>query len=634
MLSGWLCQASGKDMNDKTRAVKYRHVRMRERDAELVRRADGSILVSARMPLGDVTLPLTSRLDHWAAADPDRMLFADRGPDGNWRKLSYGDARRIGRNIAQSLLARGLSAERPIVILSGNDIEHAMIALGAMYAGVPFAPVSPAYSLLSSDHAKLRHIFRLLQPGLVYVSDARLYEKALASVMQPGIVLAAGRNAPDTPSAMTFEQLTTTPAGPEVDAATGAINGDTIAKFLFTSGSTGLPKAVINTHGMWCCNQEMIRSEFAFMQDEPPIMLEWLPWNHTAGGNHNFGITIYNGGSTYIDDGNPTPAGMDKTIRNLMEIAPTLYFNVPKGYEALCEHMRRNERLRRTFFSRLKLMQYAGAGLAQHVWDALEQLAVETCGERIVMISGFGSTETAPAAFYSTQPMDGPGNIGTPVPGVLAKLVPADGKLEVRLKGPSITPGYWRQPELTAAAFDEEGFYRIGDALAFVDEADPNKGFRFDGRIAEDFKLDTGTWVNMAGVRGSLIAACAPYVRDVVLAGHDRGFLSALVFPDPDACGRIMGLEASVPDPKSIADSVEVRALFQERLDALAAAATGSSTRIERIIVLPDAPAIDTGEMTDKGSINQRAVLQNRKSLVEDLYAEPAPAHVIVAARR
>jgi len=606
-----------------------RSVRMGDLEADL--EWSGAVgYVCPRREIDEYPRSLVDSLDDWAGRTPDRTLFADRGPDGAWRKVSFAEAAERTRSIAQALLDMGLSAERPIVVLSGNGIEHALLALGAMRAGIPFAPVSPAYSLVAKDYGKLKHVFDLLTPGMVFAAEGGPFEAALAAVMKPGIVLVNARDA--LPGAVAFDALLATRPGPAVDAAHAAVNGDTVAKFLFTSGSTGMPKAVINTQRMICCNQVMIADALAFVKDEPPVLVDWLPWNHTAGGNHNFGIAIHNGGTLYIDDGSPTPAGIARTVRNLEEVAPTLYFNVPKGYEMLAAHLGTNDRLRENFFSRVKLLQYAGAGLAQHVWDALEEHARRTTGEKVMIITGFGSTETAPFAFTTTWPVNRPGEVGLPAPGLTVKLVPDGQKLELRLKGPNVTPGYWRMPEKTAECFDEEGFYRIGDALKFVDPEDVNKGFVFDGRVSEDFKLSTGTWVNFAGVRGAIVRAFAPYVRDAVLTGLDRNHIGALLFLDVDAARRIAP-ELAQASEAELAGSPALRALFQERLDAMAAQSTGSSTLVARAIVLDSPPSLDRNEVTDKGSINQRAVLAARAGLADDLYAEPPPAHVLIAKR-
>ena len=592
-------------------------------------RRDGDVIyLSASDALPPYARSLIDRLDHWADAAPERTLFADRGPDGAWRHLSYAQASEQSRAIAQYFLGCGLSVDRPVAVLSGNSIEHALVALGAMRAGVPVAPVSPAYSLVAQDYAKLRHVFGLVTPGLVFVAEGKPFEAALAAVMQPGMMLVNARNA--LPGVVSFETVLATTPTAAVDDANRAVNGDTVAKFLFTSGSTGMPKAVVNTQRMICANQVMIGEALAFLKDKPPVMVDWLPWNHTAGGNHNFGIALYNGGTLYIDDGNPTPGGIAKTVRNLEEVAPTLYFNVPKGYEMLVDHLSRNDRLRENFFSQVELLQYAGAGLPQHVWTALEELAVETTGKKVMIITGYGSTETAPFALTTTWPVDRPGEVGLPAPGLELKLVPNEGKLELRLKGPNVTPGYWRQPDKTAESFDDEGFYKIGDALKFVDPDEPRRGLLFDGRVAEDFKLSTGTWVNMSTVRGSIISAFAPYVRDAVLTGLDRGHIGAKLFLDVDAA-RKMTPELAHASEAELAANPALRAEFQRRLDALAATSTGSSNRVARIVVLEKPPSIDLNEVTDKGSINQRAVMAARAQLVEDLYAEPPPPHVLVA---
>ena len=610
-----------------------RPVNMGELAVEHEISADGVFQIRSRLPLGEYPRSLIDRVDHWASVAPDRVLFADRGQDGEWRKVTYAEAARHARSIGQFLLDKGLSAERPLVILSGNSLEHALLALGGMAAGVPFSAISPAYSLVSTDHAKLKHIFKLLTPGMVFVAEGTPFSKALDAVMEDGIELLIARDPIPGRKSVTFDAALATEAGAEVEEANRAVNRDTVAKFLFTSGSTGMPKAVINTHRMVTCNQVMIAHALAFLQDEPPVIVDWLPWNHTAGGNHNFGITIHNGGTLYIDDGAPTPGGIAKSVRNLEEIAPTLYFNVPKGFEMLCEHLEKNDRLRDNFFSRVNLLQYAGAGLSQHVWDSLERLAEKSIGKKIMIITGYGSTETAPFAFTTTWPVYQPGEVGLPAPGMEMKLVPDAEKMELRVRGPNITPGYWRQPDKTAESFDEEGYYKIGDALKFVDKADVNKGFLFDGRVSEDFKLSTGTWVNMAGVRAGLIRACAPYVRDAVIAGLNRNYIGALLFLDVDKARKI-DPELADADESIIAHHPRLREILQERLDALASEATGSSGMVARAIVLDTPPSIDLHEVTDKGSINQRAVMSVRADLVEDLYAETPPERVIVANKK
>jgi feruloyl-CoA synthase len=535
-----------------------------------VERRGGEIFLRSPHALGPYPAKLTERLEHWARVAPERVLFAQRS-GSSWRTLTYRDALTRARRAGEALLAKGLSPERPLVVLSGNDIEHAVIHLGALFAGIPYAPVSPAYSLLSTDFAKLKSIFELLTPGLVFVSQKKAFERALV-------------HAP-------CEVIDTVPEedpGAALERAHAAVGPDTIAKFLFTSGSTGMPKAVINTQRMWCANQAMIASQFAFFRDEPPVIVDWAPWHHTAAGAHDFGLVIYNGGSYYIDEGKPLPGAIEATVRNLREIAPTWYFNVPKGYESLLPYLRSDAVLRENFFSRLKVLWFAGAAIAQHVYDEIKSMA-----PGIPFLTGLGSTETAPYTMGRMWETADATNMGLPPPGAEIRLVPLGDKYEARVKGPHITPGYWRQPELTRQAFDEDGWYRLGDSFTFER---PEGGLLFRGRIAEDFKLSSGTWVNVGPLRARLIEHFAPLVRDVVIAGEGRSELAALVFPSAEFS----------------------RQKFDERFKTLES--TGSSNRIARVLVLEEPPSLDAGEMTDKGSINQRAVLSRRRKLVEELY--------------
>ena len=605
-----------------------RAVRLGKSDPVVEHRADGVICIRAAQDLGRYHDTLGQPLKHWAKTAPERIFLAQRDAQGHWRKLTYAQVLFNVERIGAALLRRGLSAERPIVVLSGNDIEHALLGLAAMYVGIPYAPISPPYSLMSSDFGKLRVIINLLTPGLVFANDSSPFARALYETVPDNIELVVTRNPLRDRKNTLFSDFLGAADDAGIAAAHRAVGPDTIAKFLFTSGSTGNPKAVINTHRMLCSNQAMLASGFAFVAAEPPVVVDWLPWSHTFGGNHNFNMVLVNGGSLYIDDGNPTPAGVPKTARNLREIAPTIYFNVPKGYEALITHFHADDALRRNFFSRLKVLFYAGAALNQTTWDELTRLAVETTGERIIFLSSLGSTETSPLALACTWDFDRPGNIGLPAPGVELKLVPNEGKLEARLRGPHITPGYWRQGHLTREAFDEEGFYKIGDALKFVDPNDPAKGLLFDGRIAEDFKLSTGTWVSVGPLRARFIDKFAPYARDVVFAGADRDDIAALVFPDIEACRKLGGLAADAP-PTDIVNAPPVLTKFAELLTKLAAESPGSSTRIERALLMPDPPSMDKGEATDKGSINQHSVLKNRVVLVDELYALPLSSRVI-----
>jgi feruloyl-CoA synthase len=606
-----------------------RPVRLGVFDAVLEQGAGGVIHLRTKQVLAPYYNNLSEPLEHWTKAAPDRVFLGQRDTEGRWRTLSYAQVLTLIKRIGAALLRRGLSPERPIAIISGNDIEHALLALAAMVVGVPYAPISAAYSLLSTDFGKLRAIVGLLTPGMVFANDGGPFARAIEAMMPSDAELVVTRNPPADRKATLFSDLIGAEDDAGVTAAQSQVTPDTIAKFLFTSGSTGNPKGVINTHRMLCSNQAMIAAGFAFVADEPPVVVDWLPWSHTFGSNHNFNMVLVNGGSLYIDDGNPTPPGVPKTARNLREIAPTIYFNVPKGYEALVPHFRADETLRKNFFKHLKVLFYAGAGLNQTTWDDLAQLAIETTGERIIFLSSLGSTETSPLALACTFDFERPGNIGLPAPGVELKLVPNEGKLEARLRGPHITPGYWRQPQLTREAFDEDGFYKIGDALKFADPNDPGQGFLFDGRIAEDFKLSTGTWVSVGPLRARFIDAFAPLVRDVVFAGPDRDDIVALVFPDFEACRRLAPEHAANAAPEAVFGDVRVRMKFAALLNALAAASPGSSTHVARAVLLAEPASMDKGEMTDKGSINQRAVLKNRAALVDELYATPLSSRII-----
>jgi feruloyl-CoA synthase len=592
------------------------------------RRDDGTIYLRPKIALGDYPLRITDRLHHWATMEPNRIFMAERD-GGGWRKISYAQLLASARRIASGLLARDLSADKPIVILSGNSIDHALVAFGALYAGIPFCPVSPAYSLISKDYGKLAYLIKLLTPGLVFADDATKFAAALRANVPAGTEIAASRGEMPGRGVTMLTELLATPEHPRLDAAHDAIGPDTIAKFLLTSGSTGNPKAVINTQRMISANQVMLRETLAFLKDEPPVIVDWLPWNHTFGGNHNIGLTLFNGGSMYLDEGKPVPGGIEETVRNLREISPTVYFNVPKGYESLLPYLRDDAQLRKKFFARLHAMFFSGAALSPYVWNSLDELAAQETGVRVPMLTGLGATETSPF-FMSVTPLTSrSGHVGLPVSGNDAKLIPNNGKLEVRAKGPNVTPGYWRQPELTAKAFDDEGFYIFGDALKPVDPDDFDKGFDFDGRISEDFKLGSGTWVSVGPLRARFVAACAPLVRDVVIAGINRDELSALVILDLDGC-RVVNPALPAGDLAAAASDPVIRQAFAERLKQFATEATGSSTRITRAVLLDTPLLIDRGEVTDKGSINQRAVLEHRASLIDALYA-PSPDSQIIS---
>ena len=609
----------------------YRQVALRRAPVEVARDARGHLRLRSTLPLGPFPARLTDRLIEYAAAVPERTLFARRGPDGAWRTLTYAQALERARRLGQALLDRGLSAEHPLLILSENDLEHAQLALAALHVGVPFLAVSPAYSLVSQDFGKLRAAVALMTPGLVFASDGVRYGRAIEATVPLDTELAVTQAPPASRKATLFETLAATRDTAGVDAAHAAIGPETVTKFLLTSGSVGVPKAVIHTQRMLTANLQMIVECLPFLAEEPPVLVDWLPWNHTFGGNHNFGLTLYNGGTLYIDDGKPLPQLVGETLRNLREIAPTVYFNVPRGFEEIAHALAADHALAKTFFSRVKMLFYAAASLSQPIWDALHRVAEETLGERIVMITGLGMTETSPFAICANWQAGRSGGIGHPAPGTELRLAPVGDKLEARYRGPNVTPGFWRQEALTRQSFDEDGFYRSGDVVRFLDPADPQQGLAFDGRIAEDFKIDSGTWVSVGPLRAQIIAAGAPYVQDVVIAGHDRREVTALVIPHLDSCRKLCAdLPASAPLTQ-IAAHPAVRAVVQRVLDSLGRASTGAAHRVARAIVLDEAPSIDRGEITDKGSINQRAALAHRTGLVEALYAEPPGPRVIVA---
>jgi len=568
----------------------HRAMKFAPAKVELEKRADGSILMRSPQKLGPYARCVTEWLVQWSDRAPTRVFLAERAKDG-WRKLSYREAYGEVRRIGQALLDRGLSAQKPVAILSDNGIDHALLALGAMHVGVPVAPISPAYSLMSKDFGKLKYIFELVRPGLVYAADAGKFAPALAAV-----------GAKSTPVA---ELLETNP-GSTLEREFLKVGPDTVAKILFTSGSTGTPKGVINTQRMLCANQQQALQAWPFVEDKPPVLVEWLPWNHTFGGNHNFNLVLRHGGTLYVDGGKPVPGLVETTVRNLKEIAPTMYFNVPRGYDLLLPFLEQDAELRRNFFRDLDMAFYAAAALPQNLWDRLVRLArEERKGRDFAMLSAWGSTETSPLATSVHFLMERPGVIGLPVAGCELKLLPSAAKLEVRVRGVNVTPGYYSRPDLTKAAFDEEGFYRIGDAVKFADPSDPSRGIVFDGRVAEDFKLSTGTWVNVGVVRVKLIAAADPIIQDAVVTGHDRSEVGALVFLSPAA--------------KDLRDE-EVKLRLEGAMKQLAQEG-GSSTHPTRVMIMAEPPSIDANEITDKGYMNQRAVLECRAALVERLYA-------------
>ncbi len=580
------------------------------------RRADGSILLSSTTPLHDSARCIGDWLERWARQAPDRIFLADRArADAPWSTVTYNEALKQVRGAAAWILAQGLSAERPLVILSDNSVEHALFALAAQHVGVPSAAISPAYSLMSKDFDKLKSMIALLGPGAIYVSDVKPFAAALAAIKPLHTATIVSGNADD--DAVAFRSVAATPETPDVEKAFAAITPDTIAKFLFTSGSTGTPKAVINTQRMLTSSQQAKAQTWTFLDDigDGLVILDWLPWSHTFGANHNFNLVLRNGGTLYVDGGKPAPGLFATSLANLRSVMPTVYFNVPRGFDMLIAALRSDDDLRKKFFSEVKFAFYAGAALPQNLWDALEELSIETVGRALPMVSAWGSTETSPLATDCHFQAKRSGNIGVPIPGTELKLVPSGDKLEVRVRGPNVTPGYWKAPELTAQAFDAEGFYLIGDAVTFADPQRPELGLFFDGRVAEDFKLNSGTWVSVGTLRVAGIAALAPLAQDIVVTGHGGDEVRFLVFPNIAACRAHAGL-ADTADVNDVIGNDKVRGAIAQGLARLKAQSGNSSGHATRALLLAEPASVDGGEITDKGYINQRAVLTRRAGAV------------------
>ena len=589
---------------------------------EVEGRQDGTLILRSPEPLAPYARCLGEFLEKWAKEKPDEVFLAQRDKNDNWRKLTWAEAYGSARKIASFLLTRNLSAERPVAILSENSFEYALLKLAVMHVGIPLLPISPSYALMSKDFVKLKNIFELMTPGLVLVEDGKRYAPAIKALADYDFELVAVRNgdAISRPH-FSFENLLEKEDEEAVDRAFATINPDTIVKFLLTSGSTGEPKAVINTQRMLCSNQQALAQTWKFIEHEPLVLVDWLPWHHTFGGNNNFNLILTQGGTFYIDGGKPTPQLIEKTVRNLKEISPTIAYNAPRGYDALIPYLESDTELRHKFFARLKFLKYAAAALSASLWERLERLSFEELGRRVPMGSGWGATETAPTVtLVHFEPLR-PSVIGLPIPGCELKMVPTAtaGKYELRVKGANVTPGYWKRPELTAAAFDEEGFYKIGDAGTFADPNNPAQGIEFAGRLAEEFKLSTGTWVHVGALRVRALSALAPIAQDIVITGQDRNEIGFLIFPSEAGCRSLFADCENKSLPELLSDSL-VKERVLAGLRRLKKEGGGSSTYATRAMFLEEPPVIDAGEITDKGYINQHAVLERRAALVEKLY--------------
>lgn len=574
-------------------------------------REDGTVLMTQVDELPDHLPTLADYLDKWADATPEHSWLARRDATGEWIKISYQAARHKARSLAAALLAMGLGPDRPLLILSENSLEHALLGIACAYVGIPYAPISPAYSLLSKDAAKATAIINLLNPGAVFADNGETFAEALSNV--PSNRCKVINVTKLVPEALGFNTLLQ--HNPDsADEYRAKITPDTVVKYLFTSGSTGSPKAVINTNRMICSMQAMVRDCYRFLESKPPVVLDWLPWNHTAAGNKVFYMVMTNGGTYYIDEGRPTPDKFNDTLKNLRDIACTWYFTVPIGYDQLVVKLQQDQKLARHFYSNLDMLFYAGAGMAQHTWDQLMQTGKAVTGQDILLATGLGSTETAPFALAWTELEQTAGNVGVPSRGLTLKLVPKDGKLEARLKGPSITPGYYAEPELTAEVFDEEGFYCLGDALRPVNPDDFSRGFYFDGRLAENFKLATGTWVSAGAVRSSLVDALGGLASDAVIVGENQKTLGALLLLSNTA--------------KEMTEA-QFKQTLQKRLATAAKNASGSASRVSRVTILQKAPSLEKGEITEKGSLNQRALRNNHADLIKQMYESELDVFIV-----
>ena len=604
-------------------AAPEKMIPMASPEVEVENLGDGGVILRSPQPIGEYPDSQNAWLVAWAEETPDAIFVADRtGPNGEWRRVSYKDFLTQVKSIGQALLNRNLSVDRLVAILSDNAVDNALLLFGAMHVGIPVVPISPAYSLMSQDFGKLKYIIGMVSPGLVYVADGEKFGNALKAIDIGEVEIVVSENSPKTGKSTLFGDLLATEPTTDVDQAYAKVGPDTIAKILFTSGSTGQPKGVINTQRMLCSNQQAMAQCWSFVSEKPPVVVDWLPWNHTFGGNFVLNMTLRNGGTIYVDGGKPAPGIIEQTVANLKDISPTIYNNVPRGFDMLLPYLESDAELRESFFKNLDIIFYAAAALTQTAWERLEVLSGKATGQRVMMLSGWGSTETAPDNTIVYWPIKKAGVIGLPIPGTEIKLVPNEDKLEVRVRGPNIMPGYWKQEELTKEVFDEDGFYCIGDAARYEDPLDPRKGIVFDGRVSENFKLSTGTWVSVGNLRTTVVAAADNVIQDAVIAGHDRDEIGILVFPNIVGCRALCPDLAEEAPLDEVIEQPSVRQALVEGLQSHNINNPGSSTRIMRALIMTEPPNIDANEITDKGYMNQRAVLSRRAGMVEILFAD------------
>ena len=602
-------------------------------DIAVERKPDGTVYIRSRHPLGQMPRSIAHLFEEKAAAHPDRNFIGQRqmlpdGKTGDWKYITYGEANARANAVAQALLNRGLGPDAPLMVLSGNSIPHAVMMLGAMKARVPIAPVSVAYSLMSGDHSKLKHVFEITGPKIIFAEQGPVYARALAALPLDGVDVVTVMPIPDRQTTA-YDDLVKTNVSNDVAASVDKVNHDTVAKYLFTSGSTGMPKGVIQTHGMMCAT--IAASEGLRVEDpdpnEIPQSLEWMPWNHISAGNIGFNGNINAGGTVHLDMGKPIPGMFDETIRNLREISPLVFGSAPIAFGWLAEAMERDPVLRDNFFKKMRYVGYGGATLSQDIYERIQALSIAATGYRIPLTTMYGATETqgVTVVHWLTERV---GLIGLPLPGITLKLVPNGQKYEVRVKGPTVTPGYHNRPDLTAKVFDEEGYYSLGDAAKFLDESDPTQGLVFDGRVTEDFKLDSGTWVSVGTLRAQAVGAASPLIQDCVVCGQDKPFVGILAWPIVSAAKEIAA-DPLLSGPEAIVSAPKVREFVQKHFALHNKDCGGSSGRIKRVILMTEPPSVDGHEITDKGYVNQRATMERRHDLVAKLYMNPPPPEVI-----